>query len=62
LLQLGVKLALPIRGAGWAGRIGGTGVVANKNMAFKRGQAVFLLKAGCGAEAGWGNLLCLIPE
>jgi hypothetical protein len=44
LLQLGVKLAFAIRGAGRARRIGRTGVVADKNMALKRGQAVFLLK------------------
>lgn len=62
LLQLSVKLALAICGAGWARRIGGTGVVADKNMALKRGQWVFLLKAGYGSGAGWGSLLRLIPE
>jgi hypothetical protein len=43
LLQLRVEFAFAIRGAGWAGRIGGAGVVADKDMTFKRGQAVFLL-------------------
>jgi hypothetical protein len=43
LLQLSVKFAFSIGGAGRTGSIGGTGVVANKDMAFKRGQAVFLL-------------------
>jgi hypothetical protein len=57
-----VKLAFAIRGAGWAGRIGGTGVVADKYVALKWGQAVFLLKAGYGAGVGWGLLLRLIPE
>jgi hypothetical protein len=42
LLQLRVQLALSIRGAGWPRRIGGTDIVADKYVAFKRGQAVFL--------------------
>ena len=43
LLQLREELALAIGGAGWAWGIGGALVMANENMAFKRGQAVFLL-------------------
>jgi hypothetical protein len=39
LLQLGVQLAFTIRGAGRTWRVGGTDVVANKDMAFKRGQS-----------------------
>jgi hypothetical protein len=50
LLQLGAEIAFAIRGAGWAGRIGGTSVVADKNVMLKRGQAVFLLGA-----ADWLN-------
>jgi hypothetical protein len=45
LLQLGMKLAFPIGSARWAGRIGGTGVMTDKNVVFERGQAVFLLGA-----------------
>ena len=45
LLQLGEELALSVGGAGWAGSIGGSGVVTDKNVAFKCGQAVFLLGA-----------------
>jgi hypothetical protein len=44
LLQLRVKFAFPIAGAGRARRIGGTDVVADKQMTLKRGQVVFLLK------------------
>jgi hypothetical protein len=43
LLQLGMEFAFSVGSAGRAGRIGGTDVVADKNMTFKRGQAVFLL-------------------
>jgi hypothetical protein len=43
LLQLRVEFAFSIGGAGRPGSIGGTCVMANKDMAFKRGQAVFLL-------------------
>ena len=43
LLQLGVEIAFAIGGAGWARRIGGTGIMADKDVAFERGQAVFLL-------------------
>jgi hypothetical protein len=39
LLQLGVQLAFAVCGARRAGRAGGTDVVANKDMAFKRGQS-----------------------
>ena len=45
LLQLGVEIAFAVRGAGRAGRIGGSSVVADKNVMLKRGQAVFLLGA-----------------
>jgi len=44
LLQLRKQLAFPIGSAGRAWCIGGAGVVANKNMAIKDWQAVFLLK------------------
>jgi hypothetical protein len=43
LLQLGVEFAFSVGGAGRPWSIGGAGVVANKDVAFKRGQAVFLL-------------------
>jgi hypothetical protein len=42
LLQLCVEIAFSIGSARWPGRIGRAGVVADKNMAFKCGQAVFL--------------------
>ena len=45
LLQLGEELAFSVGGAGRAGRFGGTGVVADKYMTFKWGQAMFLLGA-----------------
>lgn len=45
LLQLRVQLALSVRGAGWPRRIGRTSVVANKNMALKQRQAMFLLES-----------------
>ena len=45
LLQLGVEIAFAVRGAGRARRIGGSSVVADKNVMLKRGQAVFLLGA-----------------
>jgi hypothetical protein len=38
-----MKLAFSVDGAGRPWSIGGTGVVANKDVAFKRGQSVFLL-------------------
>ncbi len=43
LLQLGVQFAFSVGGAGWAGRVGGAGVVADKDVAFKCGQALSLL-------------------
>jgi hypothetical protein len=43
LLQLSVKIAFSIGSAGRAWRIGGAGVMADKNMMFEYGQAVFLL-------------------
>jgi len=39
LLQLGVQFAFAIRGAGRAGCSGGTNVVANEDVVFKRRQA-----------------------
>jgi hypothetical protein len=39
LLQLGVQLAFAVGGAGRAGSVGRTDVVANKDMAFKRRQS-----------------------
>jgi hypothetical protein len=42
LLQPGVQIALSIGGAGAARRIGGTGVVADKDMVFECWQAVLL--------------------
>jgi hypothetical protein len=46
LLQTGVQIALSIHGAGGPRRISGTGVVADKDVAFKCGQATILLDAG----------------
>ena len=43
LLQLGMEFAFSVGCAGRSRSIGGAGVVANKDVAFKRGQAVFLL-------------------
>jgi len=45
-----VQIAFPVGSAGWARRIGGACIVADKNVAFKSGQAVFLLIGayGCG--------------
>jgi hypothetical protein len=43
LLQLGEDFAFSVGRAGGAGRVGGTDIVANKDMMFKFGQAVFLL-------------------
>lgn len=40
LLQLRVQFALAVRGAAGAWRIGRAGVVADKDVAFKRGQSV----------------------
>ena len=45
LLQLRVQIALSILGAGGPRRTGGTGVAADKNVVFERGQAEFLLDA-----------------
>jgi hypothetical protein len=43
LLQLRMEFAFSICRAGRPGSIGRAGIVANKDVAFKRGQAVFLL-------------------
>jgi len=43
LLQLRMELTFSVSRAGRPGSIGGAGVVANKDVTFKRGQAVFLL-------------------
>lgn len=43
LLQLGVQFAFSICRARRPGSIGGAGIVADKNVVFKAGQAVFLL-------------------
>jgi hypothetical protein len=51
LLQLCEELAFSVGSAGRAGRIGGTGVLADKDVTFKCGQAVFLL----GAKEGRGD-------
>jgi hypothetical protein len=45
LLQLGVEIAFSIGGAGRPWCIFGTSVVADKDVVFKRGQAVFLLRS-----------------
>jgi hypothetical protein len=39
LREAGVQFALPIGGAGWARRTCGAGVMADEDVAFKRGQA-----------------------
>jgi len=48
LLQLGVQIAASVGGAGRAGRVGRAGVVADKDVALKCGQAAFLLIDGAG--------------
>lgn len=63
LLQLGVEFAFSIACAGWARRIGGSGIEADKDMMFERGQALILLGAfnrGSG-DLGAGRLW-LFPE
>jgi hypothetical protein len=46
LIQLGVQIAFAIAGARWAWSIGGAGIVADKDVAFKCWQVVFLHKCG----------------
>jgi hypothetical protein len=50
LLQLGMQFALAIGGAGWTGRIGGTGIKADKDVTLKRWQR------GSSSGAGMGCL------
>jgi hypothetical protein len=62
LLQLGEEFTLSIAGAGWAWGIGGALVMADKDMAFKRGQAVFLLVGLVDAADRCEKSTWLLPE